>query len=289
MNQIETGPNIERFAQLLKLQRKTSIVDIGANPIDGDPPYKSLLGSGVAQLLGFEPQEDALAVLNQRKGEHEQYLSAAIGDGEVHTLYSTAAPGMTSLLRPAPEHLEVFTNFGTFGAIRQELAVKTTRLDDLAEAQGADFIKIDIQGFELRAFQNAREILRHVSVIQTEVAFRPLYENQPLFSEIELELRAAGFVPHTLIDLRTSPIKPASFNNDPYQGLNQIREADCVFVKDFGKLDVLTNEQLKHYAMVIHSCYGSYDLVHHLLRELSSRRALDERVLGRYMALLSED
>ena len=32
------------------------VVDIGANPIDGDPPYRLLLDAGLCRVTGFEPQ-----------------------------------------------------------------------------------------------------------------------------------------------------------------------------------------------------------------------------------------
>ena len=43
------------------------VVDIGANPIEGDAPYKRLLAQGNARVTGFEPQPEALARLNAAK------------------------------------------------------------------------------------------------------------------------------------------------------------------------------------------------------------------------------
>jgi hypothetical protein len=60
--------------KLLGPKRLTAVVDIGANPIDGDPPYKSLLQNRGCRVTGFEPQADALATLNARKTELEIYL-----------------------------------------------------------------------------------------------------------------------------------------------------------------------------------------------------------------------
>ncbi len=57
--------------QLLRPERLTAIVDIGANPIDGDPPYKSMLQVRLCRVVGFEPQPEALAALNARKSDHE--------------------------------------------------------------------------------------------------------------------------------------------------------------------------------------------------------------------------
>ena len=64
--------NIMQFlTQLLKPQRLTEIVDIGANPIDGDPPYKVLLDNKLCRLTGFEPQAEALQQLNNLKSDLE--------------------------------------------------------------------------------------------------------------------------------------------------------------------------------------------------------------------------
>jgi hypothetical protein len=38
--------NPQFLLDLLKPHRVTEIVDIGANPIDGDPPYKPMLMAG---------------------------------------------------------------------------------------------------------------------------------------------------------------------------------------------------------------------------------------------------
>ena len=50
------------------------IVDIGANPIDGQAPYTALLQKKMTKLIGFEPNLDALAILNQQKSEQEHYF-----------------------------------------------------------------------------------------------------------------------------------------------------------------------------------------------------------------------
>jgi hypothetical protein len=48
--------NLQPLLDLLKPQRVTEIVDIGANPIDGDPPYKPILRAvEICRVTGFEP------------------------------------------------------------------------------------------------------------------------------------------------------------------------------------------------------------------------------------------
>jgi hypothetical protein len=48
------------LTQLLCPARLTEVVDIGANPIDGDPPYRTMLHQGLCRVTGFEPQPEAL-------------------------------------------------------------------------------------------------------------------------------------------------------------------------------------------------------------------------------------
>jgi hypothetical protein len=55
------------LSNLLSPERLTAVVDIGANPIDTEPPYKRMLNSRLCTLVGFEPQAEGLAKLNAVK------------------------------------------------------------------------------------------------------------------------------------------------------------------------------------------------------------------------------
>lgn len=268
MSQQVTG---SEFSRLIGTATPVHIVDVGANPIDGLPPYTSLLRSGAATVLGFEPNPAALAQLHAVKGAQETYLPHAIGDGQEHTLYVCAAPGMTSLLRPNPEILKYFHGFAEWGRVIEQVTIPTVRLDDIPEARGADLLKIDIQGGELMALRHAEALLQDLLVIQIEVEFLPLYFDQPLFSEIEQYLRARGFMFHRFFPTCSRTIVPVVINNDIYQGLSQLVWADAVFVRDFTRLEAYSNTQLLAASAVLHECYGSFDLVAHLLAEYDRR------------------
>ncbi len=71
-----------------------------------------------------------------------------------------------------------------------------------------DYLKIDVQGSELAIFQNGRRRLADAVVIQTEVSFLPLYKKQPVFGQIDLELRGQGFIPHALTSIDRRMIWP---------------------------------------------------------------------------------
>ena len=262
------------FSALTMTKSRVKVVDIGANPIDGTPPYACLLQAGNAEIVGFEPNLQALATLNEKKGPNETYLPYAIGDGGQHTLHICQAPGMTSLLRPNPDVLDLFHGFPVWGQVVATEEVNTVRLDDIAETEGVELIKIDIQGGELTALRNAQQRLRDVLVIQTEVEFLPMYVNQPLFGDVDSFLREQGFMFHRFFPQNSRVVRPLLVDNNIYAGMSQLLWADAIFVRDFTRLDELTDSQLLCMATILHDCYQSIDLVLHLLARHDGRTGL---------------
>src|ERR1051325_10323919 len=206
---------MDLLTEILKPARLTAVVDIGANPIDGDPPYKAMLAAGLCQVTGFEPQGAALAKLEQSKGPHEQYLPYAVGDGTERTLHVCELEGMTSLLVPDPAHLALFNLFPTWGTVKQQIPITTRKLDDIAEITALDFLKMDVQGAEREVLAHGRTKLADTVAIQTEVSFVPLYKDQPSFGDMDLALRALGFLPHCVTGTKIWPIAPMVVGAQP--------------------------------------------------------------------------
>jgi FkbM family methyltransferase len=273
---------------LLNPQRLTHVVDVGANPIDGEPPYKQMLAQGLCRVTGFEPQQDALAKLNEHKGPLETYLPYVIGSGGPAELKICRYPGWTSLLQPRQAALQVFPQFQSNASVTSFLPVQTHRLDDLAEVQSFDFLKIDVQGAELSVFEGARQHLAHAVVIQSEVSFIALYEGQPTIGVIDQVLRSMGFVPHRFAHIKNWPIAPLNVSTTDGSAVHQLLEADLVYVKDFIDPVVMDNEQLKHLALLMHHCYGSVDLVGRCIELLQKRSAVPADTLQRYVEYVNQ-
>ncbi len=60
--------SIASFLSATSENPRQKIVDIGAYQIAGDPPYGPLLRAGNAEIVGFEPNREALAKLDEMKG-----------------------------------------------------------------------------------------------------------------------------------------------------------------------------------------------------------------------------
>jgi FkbM family methyltransferase len=243
-----------------------------------------MLQRRLCTVVGFEPQDEALAELNARKSDLESYYHYVVGNGHKAKLRLCRLPGMTSLLLPDQNVLSHFAKFSEWGSVVSEHPVQTRRLDDIAEIRDLDFLKIDVQGSELAIFGSGREKLKQAVAVQTEVSFLCLYKDQPTFGDIDGELRKQGFIPHAFTAVKQRMIAPLSDPSNPHAAMNQLLEADIVYVRNFMRPAAMTVEQLKHLAMIAHHCYRSFDLAANCVHHLIARKTIPDQSIHDYMA-----
>lgn len=261
------------------------IVDVGANPLgDVKPPYQALLDESVASLIGFEPDPAAFAKLQSNLAKDRIYLPFAVGDGGRHQFRICAMSGMNSLLPPNFDLLNLLHLHGLWAEVKTIVDVDTKRLDDIAEIETIDYLKIDIQGGELMVFENAERKLKDCLVVHSEVMFVPMYEGQPLFSEQELFLRKLGLQVHKFFEMQGHVLKPFAVRGDVHAPLSQVFWADVVFIKDITRLDRLSPEQLLKLAIILHYVYSSVDVAHLVIEAYD--RAAHTNLAPEYTALI---
>ena len=195
---------------------------------------------------------------------------------------------MTSLFEPDQATLALFKVLQPLAEVLERVELQTHRLDDLAEIEQIDFLKIDVQGAELMVFQSGQQKLSNAVAIQTEVSFVTLYEGQPAMGVVDVELRKQGFIPHCFAAVKQWPIAPCVLNDNPTEPLNQLLEADIVYIRDITRDAAMTDEQLKHLAIIAHHCYGSYDLALRCVFLLEKRGGLPIGAEKAYLRLLEQ-
>lgn len=268
----------------LPLSDPIEVVDVGASalPTSETPPYAPLLDHGLARLTGFEPNPDELAKLPA--DPRRRYLPHVVGDGGPATLHLTRHPGFTSVLAPDPAIAAHIHSFAALTEVVARQPVQTVRLDDLSDLPRIDLLKIDIQGGELAAFRGGARKLSAALCVQTEVAFVPIYRDQPLFAEQdaclrELGLRFFGFASANRFPLTGTP-------NDLYftakrRDIGQWIDADAVYLADFTCWDSLPVEDLIRLFLIVTLCYPALGATLRLAGLLAARGLLPDGIIRR--------
>jgi len=243
-------------------------VDIGAMLLEGAvDPFARLNKLGQLSIIGFEPLPAECDKLNALALPSRRYLPFAVADGKRRRLFVTNTGMTSSLLRPNLKLAQRFNNLAELMQVVATPDIDTVRLDDVAEirAQGCDLLKLDTQGSEAEILRHASETLKSCLIIQTEVEFVPIYEEQPLFAEVDQLLRSQGFMFHRFLGLSGRTYSPLMLNGDPNAALSQMLWSDAVYVPDFARLDRLEPNSLLKLAALLHEVYRSFDLCHVVL------------------------
>lgn len=151
------------------------------------------------QTIGFDPDVEECKRLEAYYAGHDEVRLVPVGLSDhtgTATLFMTKDPGGYSLLPTVKDIVETHPALDG-GRIIGTSTVDVTTLDEWCAAEGVDridVIKIDTQGSELAILKGADRALRNVQAVEVEVEFNPLYEDVPLFGEIDAFLRERGFV-----------------------------------------------------------------------------------------------
>ena len=179
------------------LHRPLRIVDVGAQKLeDEDDIYSGIAAYAIPHtLIGFEPLQHRIDEARSSAGmAGHTFLPYFIGDGGSHTFHINQ-PDATSSLLPFNQPLtDQLIDLSCLRTDRTEDVVTTTLDAALDDGTPVDFLKLDIQGCELKALQAAPQVLQRTSMIHCEVSFAEIYQGQPLFSELELFMRQSGFI-----------------------------------------------------------------------------------------------
>jgi FkbM family methyltransferase len=262
-----------------------NVVDVGANPIEGDAPYRRLLDKGLCHVTGFEPQDGPLAALNAQKSAQETYLPHALGAGGAADLHLFHHSGFTSLFAVDPE-MAAFLGFNRATRETGVAQVDTVRLDDVPGLERIDYLKIDVQGAEAMIIAGGAARLAETMLIQTEVRFVPLYAGEPCFAGLDTELRRQGFLFHDFAFLkRVNPRSPSAALLRP-SSKRQIVDGDAFYLRDLSDLSKISDMQLLRLALLADQVMEDAALVLFCLDALEERRAIGGQSAARFAAAL---
>ena len=174
---------------------KIGLIDVGSS--GGLEPRWSDMDEFLTCFM-FEPDErsylDIADEVNKRGWTI--YPTALSSKTDRVNLYLCRKPQVSSLYLPNRQLLDLFPNESRWDVIKTiEINVDSfdNLIQDSSTREKCDFIKLDVQGYELSVLQGAVETLDYVLGIECEVEFIKIYENQPLFGNVCEFLDKLGF------------------------------------------------------------------------------------------------
>jgi FkbM family methyltransferase len=202
-------PSLKRSGHLDRIHM--TVCNVGSRKISSEDDYSHKgweIFAPNLTIYGFDADADACEASNtaleaQQINWTEKHIPLALANsvGE-STLYVTKHPMCSSLYPPNEPYLERFSGLSELVNLDFYMGIETTTLDQFCQSEGIeeiDFLQIDVQGAELQVLQGASQILgQSILAVQAEVGFSRLYQNQPLFADVDIYLREKGF---TLFDL----------------------------------------------------------------------------------------
>ena len=200
-----TGPKARaRFLlKLLSPGRPMQIADVGARMMRGGAPYDLLMKlEGAAHLSGFEPEAEAFERLVAEAPPNATCYQTAVGKPGPATFYSHKIGSLSSVFRFSAAAAAYLGKVFWVKREIEEIPVDLVALDQIENFPRLDLLKMDAQGAEFDILQGARQTLAEAVCVIPEVRFYRMYEGEPMWADVDTELRAQGFVLHKFLRLR---------------------------------------------------------------------------------------
>ena len=177
----------------------TVLLDVGANEGQYAEGLRAV-GFG-NRIVSFEPVAATFAELKRRTdgAANWEARQIALGDSDGKTTIQIGGNSeCSSLLSTNERHVQAYPPSAVCGQESIEVRRLDTIRREILKTTDRVFLKLDIQGYELKALRGALETLPQVEMIDIELSLVPLYDGQPLLIEMLQFLEENGFVPVSL-------------------------------------------------------------------------------------------
>jgi len=193
------GYSISRFPtkNVFEAQKIDFVIDVGANTGQFGNTLRNQGYEG--WIYSIEPIQEAHSRLTKIANRDVRWVvmpptavGDAIGTVDFHISYNSVS---SSVLKINDRHIESAKN-SRISSIRK---VPLVTLDELFRLPSIDLakhkvaLKVDVQGYEDRVIDGAKELIKQISVIQLELSLKRLYADQVLFMDMLTKISKLGF------------------------------------------------------------------------------------------------
>jgi FkbM family methyltransferase len=165
------------------------IVHVGAHYGEEIQEY---VDNGIQKITVFEPLSKNFDILSKRlqnvNADIEGHQVALGSKKGIVTMFLSSNEAQSSSILKPKQHLELHPDVYFDGTEEVEVSL----LDDY-DIGDANFINIDVQGYELEVFKGGKETLKKIDYIYCEVNRDEVYEGAPMVEELDEFLGTYGF------------------------------------------------------------------------------------------------
>lgn len=158
-------------------------------------------------IHAFEPGVDNFKKLLKNTQNEERIVPHQYALGDVNTksrLNINNLPETNSLLDASQEG-EYYYRDMIFNKSKSEVEVITlSAFLESKKINTIDILKLDTQGYEMKALKGLGQNLKNIKIIYLEVLFIEIYKNAPNFSDIYMFLEKNNFTLYNFYDVKRS-------------------------------------------------------------------------------------
>ena len=246
---------------LNNLDFSLTLIDIGAA---GNIEPRWLNVSNNLNYIGFEPDNRSIELLTNDYNckNYKIYPNALWNNNSKLKLHLTKKPECSSGYMPNYEFSNLFPFKERF-LVDKTLEIDCLSLDAL-NINELDFIKMDIQGGELKVLEGGEESLKKCLGLEIEVEFLDIYKDQPLFGDVVkfLKDKEIEFMDFTSLH---------RWGRKQHDGFGQCVFGDALFLRspEYILKNYQNNNEIKLKYLGICLIYNRFDLIDKLV-DLSS-------------------
>lgn len=185
---------LARRKQLLAVYNTDLVIDVGANNGQYAIELRSLGYQG--RIHSFEPMRDAWGKLGHQSHSDSDWTITNVGLADepgYKTLHVAGNSVSSSLLSMSPMHVENAPGSDYVSDERVEISTLDLEVPKIVNGASNIWLKLDVQGFESKVLEGAKNSLEDISVIQTELSLTTLYEGGDLYLSLCEKLARSGF------------------------------------------------------------------------------------------------
>lgn len=170
-----------------------TIIDIGANEGCFAKEMRRMFPD--AFIYSFEPLQDCHKTLVSTMSGDTNFKAYNVALGEekgVVDMQKSSFHPSSSMLTMTNLHKSLYPK-------SKDISIEKIKIERMDKIFGSEeykekiMIKIDVQGFEDKVISGGKETIKKAAVAIIETSFVALYENQPLFSDINQLMQNLGF------------------------------------------------------------------------------------------------